>query len=405
MLASCACASSHRLRPIPSARTDRPEPRPASAPRGAGRRRLAPVRSPARLCSSVGIVAQIVEVVAAKVRSPRTAAGRPARTAGGSPGRRAGHAVEHARGRRAAAAAARDSRVHRHRRPAVRPHRQRRVVADRRARVLALRRRRRAPRGPRRRRAPTRGPTSSRPSSSGTSDRPCVRCADVDAEHVAERRVQVDVRRQRVDRAAGASAGPRDQQRDVAERLVDAARRACPRCPSRRGSGRGRCTRSTAVSSHSVAARRARRAAGRTSGRSSTACRRSCARIWRASRSVEHAASRTAPTAYGGQIEVRRRPSRRRTSTRTAPACRTARAGRTRRRTARTRSCAAGVLVEPVGRGRASCAGPGKSSSSRNQRARDRRTGVRARGPSSDGAPTHDGSGRVRHGSPSWPRS
>ena len=66
----------------------------------------------------------------------------------------------------------------------------------------AVRGRRRARAGPSSRAARGRAPRRPRRSTSGTSDRPCVRCAGVDAEHVGDRRVQVDVGRERVDRRA-----------------------------------------------------------------------------------------------------------------------------------------------------------------------------------------------------------
>ena len=88
------------------------------------------------------------------------------------------------------------------------------------------------------------------------SERPCVRCARLDAEHVGERGVQIDVRGQRVDTCRGL--GPAPGQRISSgmwpsgsncgttglPQMSATASPGAPAAPSRRGSGRGRCTRS-----------------------------------------------------------------------------------------------------------------------------------------------------------------
>ena len=202
------------------------------------------------------------------------------------------------------------------------------------------------------------------PSSSGTSEWPWVRCGTVDAEHVGKRREQVDGGGERVD-DAGVDARATRRAAACGRAARRPAPRACPRCPSRRGSGRGRCTRSPRCRPSGPCGR-ARRGPDRTSGRSSRASPRS----WPGS----GARRRSSSTPFADRVDrVRRpdqpRPRRRRrcrSATPTARACRTARAGRTRRRTGRSarRSaprcsshCAAAAIVR----------GPGKSASSRNQ--------------------------------------
>ena len=191
-------------------------------------------------------------------------------------------------------------RVHRHRRPAVRPHRQRLVLAGRRAHVLRVVGDAGAPRGPRCRTSAQSRTDVASPSSSGTSERPCVRCAGVDAEQVAQRRVQVDVGRERVARRAAVDAGPRDRAAACGRAARRSGSRACRRCPSRRGSGRGRCTRSPRCR-RTRPVRRARRAARPNHASIIVSLPPYCARTWRASRS-EITPFSTAPTVYGGQM-------------------------------------------------------------------------------------------------------
>ena len=144
--------------------------------------------------------------------------------------------------------------VHRHRRPAVRPHRQRRVRrpagARRTARPLVAddvhlaaphagqrpvadvdRRARRAAA-----RASDRGCGARRRRTPNTSASVAWRSTVVVSASTVDRR--------------RSTPGQRDEQRDVPHRLVERDRGLAPDVAARRGSARGRCTRSTAVSSH-----------------------------------------------------------------------------------------------------------------------------------------------------------
>ena len=118
-------------------------------------------------------------------------------------------------------------RADRHRRPAVREHRQRPVAPRPGPWRTCGWRRRRGPPDPTRRTAPTRARTVAVPSSSGTSDRPWVRCSGVtpNTSHSVACRSTVVVSAPLV---PGATPGHEIEQRDVAELGVHGDLRLAP---------------------------------------------------------------------------------------------------------------------------------------------------------------------------------
>ena len=190
----------------------------------------------------VGVVADVVAVVLIDARRPGPEGERVAGLERLSDHRHvaAGHEVE-ARPLVGWSEQVREA-VHRHRRPAVRPHRQREVVADRGARVLP--------------RAvgdlhPVPVDPADRPFANGGGrsrqqrhERPAVRAViGRDAEDVGDRREEVDARRQRIARRAAGARPASGRGAACGRGSRTASRPASPRCPSRRGSGRDRCTR------------------------------------------------------------------------------------------------------------------------------------------------------------------
>ena len=198
----------------------------------------------------------------------------------------------------------RSSDAGRHRRPAVRPHREREVLGDGRPRVVAVTFDDLHVATPTYPGARDRAPRRSRRSRSGTSERPCVRCAGCTPNAVGEGRVQVDVGRERID---GAWCRHRATRRGVAcsRGPTRSGFRACRTRRAHRGSGRGQC-RARPRCRPRVAARRAGRGCGRTSGRSSPASTGSSHGSG-APRSAGGAPLSIVCVEYGGQI--RRGPS------------------------------------------------------------------------------------------------
>ena len=151
--------------------------------------------------------------------------------------------------------------VHRHGRPAVRPHRQRQIVGiHRRAGVFPRAVDDVHPAAEYARERPVADAASDSPVTNGTIEWPCVRCSRVTPKMSAMRGVNVDVGRQC--RRAPRVRRPARRSSAACGRVVrSAARRVCRRCPSRRDSGRDRCTgsrrcRPTACFSSTTSSRR-----------------------------------------------------------------------------------------------------------------------------------------------------